>query len=92
MPSYMQCLTALCILEISEFYKVHGEEDEIILDKFHTEKDVIENLDLQAFPVAIKYCDIPLVQTSIIKVVHLHLIYINMSYCTKNCCTSFSRL
>ncbi|XP_043511522.1 serine/threonine-protein kinase atr [Frieseomelitta varia] len=55
--------------EISEFYKVHGEEDEIILDKFHTEKDVIENLDLQAFPVAIKYCDIPLVQTSIIKII-----------------------
>ncbi|KOX79522.1 Serine/threonine-protein kinase atr [Melipona quadrifasciata] len=55
--------------EISEFYKIHGEEDEIILDKFHTEKDVIENLDLQAFPVTIKYCDIPLVQTSIIKVI-----------------------
>ncbi|XP_060828354.1 serine/threonine-protein kinase atr-like [Bombus pascuorum] len=55
--------------EISEFYKISGEEDKIVLNKFHTEKDIIKNLNLQAFPVTIKYCDIPQVQTSIIKII-----------------------
>ncbi|OAD54306.1 Serine/threonine-protein kinase atr [Eufriesea mexicana] len=55
--------------EISEFHKTAGEEDKIILARFHTERNVIENLDLQAFPVTIKYCDIPLVQASIITII-----------------------
>lgn len=76
----MQHLIISLISEISEFYKISGEEDTIVLNKFHTEKDIIKNLDLQAFPVTIKYCDIPQVQTSIIKVTHFYLIFINVFY------------
>lgn len=80
MVSYMQHLIISLISDISEFYKISGEEDKIVLNKFHTEKDIIKNLDLQAFPVTIKYCDIPQVQTSIIKVTHFYLIFINVFY------------
>ncbi|XP_053989775.1 uncharacterized protein LOC128882206, partial [Hylaeus volcanicus] len=55
--------------EISEFYKMKEDQDEIVLTKFKTERNIIENLDLQAFPVTIKYSDIPLVQVSILKIV-----------------------
>ncbi|KAG6794440.1 serine/threonine-protein kinase atr-like [Apis mellifera caucasica] len=55
--------------EISEFYRMNSEEDRIILSKFYTERNIIENLDLQAFPVTIKYYDLPLVQTSIFKII-----------------------
>lgn len=53
---------------------MNSEEDRIILSKFHTERNIIENLDLQAFPITIKYYDLPLVQISIFKVIHLYLI------------------
>ncbi|XP_076757525.1 serine/threonine-protein kinase ATR [Xylocopa sonorina] len=55
--------------EISEFYKTSEEGDKIILAKFNTERNIIENLDLQASPVNVKYSDIPLIQTSILKII-----------------------
>ncbi|XP_076632761.1 serine/threonine-protein kinase atr isoform X1 [Colletes latitarsis] len=55
--------------EISQFYKINEDGDEITLTKFNIERNAIENLDLQAFPVTIKYSDIPLVQMSILKIV-----------------------
>lgn len=58
---------------MSEFYKMNGDGKEIILAKFNIERDVIENLDLQAFPVSIKYSNVPLVQMSILKVIRLCL-------------------
>lgn len=77
-------IITLIISEISEFYRMNSEEDRIILSKFHTERNIIENLDLQAFPVTIKYYDLPLVQTSIFKVIHLYLISISILYRYKN--------
>ena len=65
---------------MSEFYKTNGDGKEIVLAKFDTERNVIENLDLQAFPVSIKYSDVPPVQMSILKVTHLCLRYI-LEFC-----------
>ncbi|KZC05824.1 Serine/threonine-protein kinase atr [Dufourea novaeangliae] len=69
---YMNILQELC-----EFYKANGDGDEIVLAKFNIERDIIENLDLQAFPVTIKYSDIPLVQNSILKIIEKT----GVSYC-----------
>nr|XP_031832738.1 serine/threonine-protein kinase atr-like [Nomia melanderi] len=55
--------------EILEFYKTNGDEDEFTLAKFNTDREIIENLDLRAFPVVIKYFDIPQVQISILKII-----------------------
>ncbi|CAK9833676.1 Serine/threonine-protein kinase atr [Anthophora retusa] len=55
--------------ELSEFHKSNGQEDKLTLSKFSTERTIIENLDLQAFPVTIQYSDIPSVQTSILKII-----------------------
>ncbi|KAG5348071.1 ATR kinase, partial [Acromyrmex charruanus] len=51
--------------EILEFYMSAAEE--ITLSKFHTEKDIIENLDLTPFPVKIKSSDVPSIQSSLLK-------------------------
>lgn len=53
-------------IEISEFYVSTTEE--ITLSKFHTEKDIIENLDLTPFLAKIKLSDVPSIQTSLLKV------------------------
>ncbi|XP_011875240.1 PREDICTED: serine/threonine-protein kinase ATR [Vollenhovia emeryi] len=53
--------------EISEFYGSTAEE--ITLSKFHTEKDIIENLDLTPFPVKIQSSDVPSIQTSLLKII-----------------------
>lgn len=63
---------------------MNSEEDRIILSKFYTERNIIKNLDLQAFPVTIKYYDLPLVQTSIFKVIHLYLFSISILHYYKN--------
>nr|XP_034192073.1 serine/threonine-protein kinase ATR [Osmia lignaria]XP_034192074.1 serine/threonine-protein kinase ATR [Osmia lignaria]XP_034192075.1 serine/threonine-protein kinase ATR [Osmia lignaria] len=55
--------------EISEFYKTNLDENEIVLDKFNAERNIIENLDLQAFPITLKCSNIPLVQISILKII-----------------------
>ncbi|XP_003702936.2 serine/threonine-protein kinase ATR isoform X1 [Megachile rotundata] len=55
--------------EISEFYKTNGDEDEIILVKFNAQRNIIENLDLQAFPVTLKCSNIPVVQVSVLKII-----------------------
>lgn len=52
--------------EISEFYV--NTTEEITLSKFHTEKDIIENLDLTPFLAKIKLSDVPSIQTSLLKV------------------------
>lgn len=54
--------------ELLEFYMNNTEVEEITLSKFHTEKNIIQNLDLIPFPAKIKSSDIPLVQTSVLKV------------------------
>lgn len=53
-------------IEISEFYM--NATEEMTLSKFHTEKDIIENLDLTPFPAKIKLSDVPSIQTSLLKV------------------------
>ncbi|KAL6262489.1 hypothetical protein P5V15_007574 [Pogonomyrmex californicus] len=53
--------------EISEFYKDAAEE--IILSKFCTEKDIIQNLDLTPFPAKIKSSDVPSIQESLLKII-----------------------
>ncbi|KYN35646.1 Serine/threonine-protein kinase atr [Trachymyrmex septentrionalis] len=53
--------------EILEFYMSTAEE--MTLSKFHTEKDIIENLDLTPFPVKIKSSDVPSIQSSLLKII-----------------------
>jgi len=48
--------------------------EEMTLSKFHTEKDIIENLDLTPFPVKIKSSDVPSIQSSLLKVLLFQLI------------------
>lgn len=74
----MQIRLTLSISEISEFYKTNLDENEIVLDKFNAERNIIENLDLQAFPITLKCSNIPLVQISILKVICLSLNFINV--------------
>ena len=47
--------------------------EEMTLSKFHTEKDIIENLDLTPFPVKIKSSDVPSIQSSLLKVLLFQL-------------------
>lgn len=54
--------------EISEFYINSTNTEEMILSKFHTEKDIIQNLDLTPFSVKINSSQMLSVQTSILKV------------------------
>ncbi|XP_071651380.1 serine/threonine-protein kinase ATR [Temnothorax longispinosus] len=53
--------------EMSEFYG--GATEEMTLSKFHTDKDIIENLDLTPFPAKIKLSNVPLIQTSLLKII-----------------------
>ncbi|KYN10085.1 Serine/threonine-protein kinase atr [Trachymyrmex cornetzi] len=53
--------------EILEFYMSAAEE--MTLSKFHTEKDIIQNLDLTPFPVKIKSSDVPSIQSSLLKII-----------------------
>ncbi|XP_033336517.2 serine/threonine-protein kinase ATR [Megalopta genalis] len=55
--------------EILEFYKSNGDTEELKLAKFNADREIIENLDLQAFPVTIMYSDVPQVQMSILKII-----------------------
>ncbi|XP_076654433.1 serine/threonine-protein kinase ATR [Halictus rubicundus] len=55
--------------EILEFYETSGYGKELTLAKFNADKGSIENLNLQAFPVTIKYSDVPQVQISILKII-----------------------
>ncbi|XP_011329801.1 serine/threonine-protein kinase ATR isoform X3 [Ooceraea biroi] len=55
--------------EISEFYLNSEETEEITLSKFHTEKNIIQNLDLTPFPATIKSSSVPAVLTSLFKVI-----------------------
>ncbi|XP_026671548.1 serine/threonine-protein kinase ATR-like isoform X2 [Ceratina calcarata] len=54
--------------EITVFYRVSSNDGSITLTRFNTERDIIENLVLQAFPLVVKHPDIPFVQTSILKI------------------------
>ncbi|XP_011699804.1 PREDICTED: serine/threonine-protein kinase ATR isoform X2 [Wasmannia auropunctata] len=53
--------------EISEFCESTTEE--ITLSKFHTDKDIIENLDLTPFPAKIKSSDVLSIQASLLKII-----------------------
>ncbi|XP_012230547.1 serine/threonine-protein kinase ATR [Linepithema humile] len=55
--------------EIFEFHTNSTETEEMTLSKFHTEKDIIQNLDLTPFPAKIKLTNVPLVQTSLLKII-----------------------
>ncbi|XP_025986385.1 serine/threonine-protein kinase ATR [Solenopsis invicta] len=53
--------------EIAEFYASATEE--MTLSKFHTEKDIIENLDLTPFPAKITSLNVPSIQASLLKII-----------------------
>lgn len=55
-------------IEISEFYVNSTDTEEMTLSKFHTEKDIIQNLDLTPFLVKINSSQMLSVQASILKV------------------------
>ncbi|XP_025157159.1 serine/threonine-protein kinase ATR [Harpegnathos saltator] len=55
--------------EISEFYTNNVDTEEMTLSKFHTEKDIIQNLDLTPFTVKINSSQMPSVQASILKII-----------------------
>lgn len=58
--------------EISEFYLNAKETEEITLSKFHTERNIIQDLDLTPFPAKIKLSNVPLVYTSLLKVLFFY--------------------
>ncbi|XP_032688955.1 serine/threonine-protein kinase ATR isoform X2 [Odontomachus brunneus] len=55
--------------EISEFYINSTDTEEMTLSKFHTEKDIIQNLDLTPFSVTINSSQMLSVQSSILKII-----------------------
>ncbi|KMQ96860.1 serine threonine-protein kinase atr-like protein [Lasius niger] len=55
--------------EISEFYLNAKETEEITLSKFHTERNIIQDLDLTPFPAKIKLSNVPSVYTSLLKII-----------------------
>ncbi|XP_014472413.1 PREDICTED: serine/threonine-protein kinase ATR-like isoform X2 [Dinoponera quadriceps] len=55
--------------EISEFYMNSTDTEEMTLSKFHTEKDIIPNLDLTPFSAKINSSQMPSVQASILKII-----------------------
>lgn len=66
----------------------------IVLAKFATERNIIENLDLQSFPVSIKYSDVPQVQKSVLKVSNasMYILYFQVLHYSNKRYVYFCRL
>ncbi|XP_028046695.1 serine/threonine-protein kinase ATR isoform X2 [Monomorium pharaonis] len=53
--------------EIADFYS--NTTEEMIISKFYTEKNIIENLDLTPFSAKIKLLNVPSIQASLLKII-----------------------